>query len=67
MDEQTRPTRQGVVAAVRGSVVDVRFDEKLPPIRTLLTAGAGAEIVLEVQAQRDAQHVRAIALTPSLC
>ncbi|HQX58515.1 MAG TPA: F0F1 ATP synthase subunit beta [Burkholderiaceae bacterium] len=65
MDEQTRPTRQGVVAAVRGSVVDVRFDDKLPPIRTLLTAGAGAGIVMEVQAQRDAQHVRAIALTPT--
>ncbi|MCP5281604.1 MAG: F0F1 ATP synthase subunit beta [Rhodoferax sp.] len=65
MDEKTPSARQGVVAAVRGSVVDVRFDERLPSIRTLLKAGADGRIVMEVQAQRDARHVRAIALTPT--
>jgi F-type H+-transporting ATPase subunit beta len=52
----------GRVVAVRGSVVDVRFDARLPPIHTLLHADQG-RIVLEVLTQRDAQHVRAIALT----
>jgi len=65
MDQPSRSTRQGVVAAVRGSVVDVRFEADLPPIRTLLKAGPDGAIVMEVQAQRDAQHVRAIALTPT--
>ena len=48
--------------AVRGSVVDIKFDQDLPPIRTLLRADEG-RIVMEVLAQRDAHHVRAIALT----
>nr|WP_026285376.1 F0F1 ATP synthase subunit beta [Thiomonas sp. FB-6] len=55
----------GAVTSVRGSVVDVRFDERLPPIYTLLRAGAGGRIVMEVLSQRDAHHVRAIALTPT--
>ena len=55
----------GVVVAVRGSVVDVRFDHRLPSIRSLLRGGAGVSIVIEVMAQRDAQHVRGIALTPT--
>jgi F-type H+-transporting ATPase subunit beta len=52
----------GTVVAVRGSVVDIRFDKSLPPIRTLLRADEG-RVVMEVLAQRDALHVRAIALT----
>ena len=55
----------GLVVAVRGSVVDVRFDHRLPSIRSLLRGGAGDSVVIEVMAQRDAQHVRGIALTPT--
>ncbi len=55
----------GVVVAVRGSVVDVRFDDHLPPIHSVLHAGDGECIVIEVLAQRDAHHVRGIALTPT--
>lgn len=55
----------GVVVAVRGSVVDVRFDAQLPPIYTILRAGPKKEIVIEVLSQRDARHVRGIALTPT--
>ena len=55
----------GVVQSVRGSVVDVRFDGHLPPIYSLLRAGAEHEIVIEVLAQRDARSVRGIALTPT--
>ena len=50
---------------MRGSVVDVRFDAHLPPIYSLLRAGEDGKIVIEVLAQRDARHVRGIALTPT--
>ena len=51
---------------MRGSVVDVRFDGHLPPIYSVLRAGAeNKDIVIEVLAQRDARHVRGIALTPT--
>ncbi len=53
----------GQVVAIRGSIVDVRFDEALPPIRTLLRAGADGRIAIEVLAQLDARRVRGIALT----
>jgi len=52
----------GVIVAVRGSVVDIRFDEYLPPIYSLLHADHG-KIVIEVLAQLDAYRVRGIALT----
>jgi F-type H+-transporting ATPase subunit beta len=55
----------GTVAAVRGSVVDVRFAAQLPPIHSLLRTGEDGRIVIEVLAQRDAHHVRGIALTPT--
>lgn len=55
----------GVVVAVRGSVVDVRFDEGLPAINSLLRAGDEERVAIEVLAQRDARHVRGIALTPT--
>jgi F0F1-type ATP synthase beta subunit len=48
----------GAVASVRGSVVDIRFDEHLPPIYSLLHAGADKRIVIEVLARRDAHHVQ---------
>ena len=60
----TNAPNLGWIVAVRGSVVDVRFDEKLPSIHTVLNANEG-RIVLEVLAQQDAHHVRAIALTPT--
>jgi F-type H+/Na+-transporting ATPase subunit beta len=55
----------GTVVAVRGSVVEVRFERGLPPIYSLLQAGEGGRIVIEVMAQINAQHVRGIALTPT--
>jgi F-type H+/Na+-transporting ATPase subunit beta len=54
----------GKVVSVRGSVVDIRFDEQLPPIYSLLNADQG-RIVIEVLTQLDAQRVRGIALTPT--
>ena len=61
----TEHRSSGVVTSVRGSVVDIRFDKCLPPVYSLLHAGENGQIVIEVLAQRDAQHVRGIALTPT--
>ena len=55
----------GVIVSVRGSVVDIRFDDHLPPIYSVLRTGAEKQIVIEVLAQQDAHHVRGIALTPT--
>lgn len=56
---------KGEVVAVRGSVVDFRFDRKLPSINTLLHTGKKGDIAVEVLAQLDDHHVRGIALTPT--
>ncbi|MCU0725997.1 MAG: F0F1 ATP synthase subunit beta [Planctomycetes bacterium] len=53
----------GSVVSVRGSVVDVSFDARLPPIFTVLRAGEEGRIHIEVMAQLDARSVRGIALT----
>src|SRR5512136_3251393 len=56
---------EGTVVAVRGSVVDVRFDSKLPEIRNVLRTGENGRIQIEVMAQLNAQIVRGISLTPT--
>jgi F-type H+-transporting ATPase subunit beta len=55
----------GSIVSVRGGVVDVRFDRRLPPIFSVLHAGAEGKIIVEVMAQLDANRVRGIALTPT--
>jgi F-type H+-transporting ATPase subunit beta len=65
MNDETGLANLGEVAAVRGSVVDVRFDQRLPAIYSVLRAGAEGAVIIEVLAQRDARHVRGIALTPT--
>jgi len=65
MQTRTTSSNLGVVASVRGSVVDVRFDEHLPPIHSVLRTGPERQIVIEVLAQRDAHHVRGVAMTPT--
>ena len=55
----------GRVIAVRGSVVDICFEARLPPIHSLLHAGKDSEVSIEVLAQLDAHCVRGIALTPT--
>ncbi|MCZ4304803.1 F0F1 ATP synthase subunit beta [Zoogloeaceae bacterium G21618-S1] len=65
MQIQSASSMSGAVLAVRGSVVDVRFEGDVPPIRTLLRSGASSEIALEVMVHLDAHRVRCIALTPT--
>ncbi|HEY5101270.1 MAG TPA: F0F1 ATP synthase subunit beta [Steroidobacteraceae bacterium] len=55
----------GTIVAVRGSVIDVRFEQRLPAINSLLHVGENGKVVVEVWAQLDAHRVRAIALTPT--
>jgi len=64
MESKTIPSNLGAVVMVRGSVVDIRFDQHLPPIYSLLRAKDG-KIAIEVLAQLDAHTVRGIALTPT--
>ncbi len=60
------PTQNlGKVVSIRGSVVDVFFEQHLPPIYTLLRTGENEAIAMEVLSQLDAQRVRCIALTPT--
>jgi F-type H+/Na+-transporting ATPase subunit beta len=65
MRNESPSSNQGAVVSVRGSVVDVRFERHLPPIFSVLRAGAGREIVVEVTTQLDARRIRGIALTPT--
>ena len=58
-------SNSGVIISVRGSVVDIGFDDHLPPIYSVLRTGADKQIVIEVLAQLDARRVRGIALTPT--
>ena len=51
----TERSNHGVITSVRGSVVDVRFDDGLPPIYTLLRTGEESRIAIEVLMQLDVQ------------
>lgn len=53
----------GQVLTVQGSVVDVAFSGRLPPIHSILRTGHKNAVVLEVQTQVSAGRVRGIALT----
>ena len=65
MHKQTTPANTGVIAAVRGGVVDARFENHLPAIHAVLRAGPDMRIVIEVLEQLDEHRVRGIALTPT--
>jgi len=55
----------GHVTAVRGSIVDIHFEQNLPAIYSVLYVTDKPQLVLEVHTQIDTHHVRAIALTPT--
>jgi len=55
----------GRVKSVRGTVVDVLFEEAPAPIYGLLYAGDNQQIVLEVMDHVDEQTARCIAMTPT--
>ncbi len=55
----------GKIVSVRGSVVDISFEDHLPPIYTLLKTGSNDQVPIEVLSQLDSRRVRGIALTPT--
>lgn len=55
----------GSVVSIRGSVVDIYFEENLPPIYSLLRTGKEGKIAIEVLTQLDRHRVRGIALNPT--
>jgi F-type H+-transporting ATPase subunit beta len=65
MSQSATVPNRGAIVSVRGSVVDVRFDQHLPPVYSVLHAGAEGRVVMEVLSQLDANRVRCIALTPT--
>jgi F-type H+-transporting ATPase subunit beta len=55
----------GKVTRIRGSVVDVFFQNDLPAINTLLLTGTDNEKKIEVYTQLDDNHLRGISLNPT--
>ncbi|WP_320170560.1 F0F1 ATP synthase subunit beta [Maridesulfovibrio sp.] len=55
----------GEVVSVRGSVVDVRFPEVVPPLQAVMYSQTARRVVLEVADHLDLNTVRAIAMTPT--
>src|SRR5665811_2583761 len=62
---KSNPLNHGKIISVRGSVVDVWFENNLPPIYTLLHTGKDKGISIEVLTQLGAHRIRGIALTPT--
>ena len=65
MKNELGSTHTGTVVSVTGSVVDISFEQCLPPIHTVLYAGEDRRVTIEVVTQLDASRVRGIALTPT--
>ncbi|KIO48383.1 F0F1 ATP synthase subunit beta [Nitrosospira sp. NpAV] len=65
MNTATASPESGSVVSVRGGIVDIRFENRVPPIHSLLRTGKQGKIVIEVLSQLDRQNVRGIALTPT--
>lgn len=65
MDIETHQSGTGIIIRIQGSVVDIRFEDNLPPIYTLLRTGKDGNIAIEVLSQLDRQMIRGIALTPT--
>jgi len=65
VDDKEVQMRNGKIISVRGSVVDVWFDEHLPPVYTLLHSGKDEQVAIEVLTQLDDNTVRGISLNPT--
>ncbi len=54
---------QGYIKSVRGSIIDVVFENELPYINTKLVTGKNDEVIMEVSSYIDDRTVSSIALT----
>ena len=59
--EPSRRERKSSVVAVRGGIVDMRFQSRPAAVYSLLRTGKNQEIAIEVLSQLDARRVRGIA------
>ena len=64
-EDKTINLNTGKVVSIQGSVVDFRFEDRLPSISDLIYTGKDKQIAIEILAQLDTHHVRGIALTPT--
>ena len=55
----------GRITSIRGGIVDMRFEDALPSIRSIVHAGSERKVKIEVLTQTDQHHVRGISLTPT--
>jgi F-type H+-transporting ATPase subunit beta len=60
--EPDAPPNTGRIVSIQGSVVDVRFENDLPPIRQMLVSGPNGNVVIEVAALTGPNVVRGLAL-----
>lgn len=68
MAEKKKSKKQenvGYIVAIQGSVIDVRFEEKLPAVFNELRTGEKNDLIVEVQSHLDGQTVRALAMGPT--
>ena len=65
MDNTSKLTNanRGIVISIRGSVIDARFERRLPSIYNVLRAGESRESIIEVITHLSAKTIRGIALT----
>lgn len=52
----------GLITAIRGSVIDVRFQDRLPELQSRLEVDGDKRIIIEVTAHLDEETVRGLAL-----
>ena len=64
-NEMEHTINNGKIISVRGSVVEIFFENDLPSIYTVLHTGKDKEVSVEVLTQLDDQRVRCIALNPT--
>ncbi len=54
---------QGYIKSIRGSIIDVVFDQELPSINNKLITGENNQVILEVAAYKNDTTISSIALT----
>src|SRR6266540_1422498 len=59
------PANLGTILSVWGSVVDVLFEEQIPPMHQLLRTGSDGRDLIEVLTHLTPHRVRGMALTPT--
>lgn len=60
VDIPSRTNAVGRIVAIHGSVVDVRFDDQLPAIHSMLRSGSKGEVIIEVAALTGPHTIRGL-------